>query len=80
MAYDKIMNYLWELSDMDEKALFNGNNRQQFTYMYLENMTEIVNHRTAMEQIRQIILEGEGSSIFTATGEANTESHFIKFI
>jgi hypothetical protein len=80
MAYDKITNYLWELNDMNANGLFNGNNAKQFTYMYLDSMTEIINLRTALEQIRLITLEGEGSSMYTVTGETNKTSHFIKFI
>ena len=33
-----------------------------------------------MEQIRLIVSEGEGSSLFSATGDINRTSHFIKFI
>jgi hypothetical protein len=80
MAYEKITDYLWVLSDMDHTKLFNGENSKQFTYMYLDNMTEVINLRTALEQIRLITEEGEGSSIFTVTGEINKSSHFVKFI
>jgi hypothetical protein len=48
--------------------------------MYLQDMTEIFSLRTALEQIRLIVAEGEGSSLFSVTGEVNRESHFIKFI
>ena len=80
MAYEKIMNYLWALDDMNAAKLFNGDNAKQFTYMYLQDMTEIINLRTALEQIRLIVSEGEGSSLFSATGDINRTSHFIKFI
>lgn len=81
MAYEKIMNYMWKLNDMDkENKLFDGNNTKQFTYMYLQDMTEIINLRTALEQIRLIVSEGEGSSLFSVTGDINRSSHFIKFI
>ena len=57
MAYNKIFDYLWALNDLDEtgKDLFNGNNRMQFTYLYMQGMTEIINLRTALEQVRQIV-------------------------
>ncbi len=50
MAYNKIFDYLWALNDLDETGnqLFNGNNRMQFTYLYLQGMTEIINLRTAL--------------------------------
>jgi hypothetical protein len=48
MAYDKITNYLWELNDISSENLFTGNNGKQFTYMYLDSMTEIINLRTAL--------------------------------
>lgn len=80
MAYEKIMNYLWALDDISANKLFDGNNVKQFTYMYLQDMTEIINLRTALEQIRLIVSEGEGSSLFSATGDINRTSHFIKFI
>lgn len=80
MAYEKITDYFWALNDIDPVKLFSGDNSKQFTYMYLENMTEVINLRTALEQIRLITEEGEGSSIFTVTGEINKSSHFIKFI
>lgn len=80
MAYEKIMNYLWALNDINANRLFDGNNAKQFTYMYLQDMTEIINLRTALEQIRLIVSEGEGSSLFNATGDINRTSHFIKFI
>jgi hypothetical protein len=80
MAYEKITNYLWALNDMNSVELFNGDNAKQFTYMYLDSMTEVINLRTALEQIRLITEEGEGSSMFTVTGETNKSSHFIKFI
>ncbi len=72
MAYNKIMSYLWALNDLDSESLFNGDKRKQFTYMYLNDMVEIINLRTALEQIRQIVQEGEGSSIFDVTGAINT--------
>lgn len=34
-------------------------------------MAPIINLRTALEQIRLITEEGEGSNIFTLTGEIN---------
>lgn len=43
-------------------------------------MAEIVDLRSALNQFRLIVEEGEGSSLFTLTGDINKESHFIKFI
>ena len=59
--------------------LFTGDSRKQFTYFGLENMTEIVDLRSALNQFRLIVEEGEGSSLFTLTGGINKESHFLKF-
>lgn len=80
MAYEKISDYLWALNDMDQKRLFSGDNARQFTYMYLDTMCNVIDLRTALEQIRLITEEGEGSSMFTVTGKTNKSSHFIKFI
>lgn len=80
MAYEKIMNLMWALNDISETELFNGNPEKQFTYLYMDNMTEVINLRTALEQIRIITQEGEGSSLFTTTGDINKTSHFIDFI
>lgn len=55
MAYNKILDYLWALNDIDATSLFNGDKRKQFTYMYLKDMVEIINLRTALEQVRQIV-------------------------
>ena len=68
MAYEKIMELFWRGNDLDEKTIFKGEHRKQFTYMYLENMTPITNLRTALNQMRLITAEGEGSSIFDLKG------------
>lgn len=79
----------WELSDLEKKLneetpnsvkLFSGDSRKQFTYFGLENMAEVVDLRSALNQFRTIVEEGEGSSLFTLTGDINKESHFLKFI
>jgi len=54
MAYEKITDYLWALNDMDSKKLFSGDNERQFTYMYLDAMCNVIDLRTALEQIRLI--------------------------
>lgn len=54
MAYEKISDYLWALNDMDSKKLFSGDNARQFTYMYLDTMCNVIDLRTALEQIRLI--------------------------
>jgi hypothetical protein len=54
MAYEKITDYLWALNDMDSKKLFSGDNERQFTYMYLDTMCNVIDLRTALEQIRLI--------------------------
>ena len=54
MAYEKITDYLWALNDMDSKKLFSGDNKRQFTYMYLDTMCNVIDLRTALEQIRLI--------------------------
>jgi hypothetical protein len=54
MAYEKISDYLWALNDMDSKKLFSGDNERQFTYMYLDTMCNVIDLRTALEQIRLI--------------------------
>lgn len=84
MAYEMITDLMWSLHDLEDpskdKKLFSGNPLKQFTYMYLENMTEVIDIRTALEQIRVICEEGEGSSLFNVLGDINKSSHFIKFL
>ena len=81
----------WKLSDLEEEnkksdnpvegiQLFAGDPRKQFTYFGLENMAEVYDLRSALNQFRLIVEEGEGASLFTLTGEINKKSHFIKFI
>lgn len=87
-AYAEIMDKMWELADIENYlrdtehsvTLFTGDPRRQFTYFGLENMAEIVDLRTALNQFRLIVDEGEGSSMFTLKGDLNKRSHFIKFI
>ena len=43
-------------------------------------MTKIFDLRTALEQIRLITEEGDGSNLFNLTGQLNQTSHFIKFL
>ena len=77
-CYSKMIDKLWELSDLetninkkagkDEVKLFSGDISQQFTYVFLENMTHIIDVRTCLDQFRLIVEEGEGSSLFKLTG------------
>ena len=43
-------------------------------------MSEVVDLRSALNQFRLIVEEGEGSSLFTLKGDLNKRSHFIKFV
>jgi hypothetical protein len=43
-------------------------------------MTEIYSLRTALNQMRLIVEEGEGSRIFTVENKLKKLSHFLKFI
>ena len=87
-AYAEIMDKMWELADIENYLrdtehsvkLFTGDSRRQFTYFGLENMAEIVDLRSALNQFRLIVEEGEGSSMFTLKGDLNKRSHFIKFV
>ena len=87
-AYAGIMDKMWELSDIENYLrdtehrvqLFSGDSRRQFTYFGMDNMAEIVDLRSALNQFRLIVEEGEGSSMFTLKGDLNKRSHFIKFI
>ena len=56
LFYELITEALWYLNDHETKnnILFDGNPLKQFTYHYLENMVEITNLRTALDQIRLI--------------------------
>jgi hypothetical protein len=75
---------LWQISEQEDsahgKVLFSGNPIYQFTYPQLENMTEIYSLRTALNQLRLIVEEGEGSRIFTVESCLQNLSHFLKFI
>ena len=82
LFYELLTKALWYLNDHETGAniLFDGNPLKQFTYHYLENMVEITNLRTALDQIRLITEQGQGSNLYSATGELNKTSHFLKFI
>ena len=68
------------LNSKGEKVkLFSGDPYHQFTYFGLENMTQIYDLRSCVDQMRLIVEEGEGSNIFSLSGEVNKESHFLKF-
>ena len=63
--------------------LFSGDPRKQFTYignLGMENMIKIEDLRSALNQFREIVEEGEGGSIFKLTGQMNVKSHFIRFM
>ncbi len=82
--YSQITQLLWQISEQEDsqtgKVLFSGNPIYQFTYPQLENMTEIYSLRTALNQLRLIVEEGEGSRIFTVENCLQNLSHFLKFI
>ena len=90
--YSEVIQEFWDLSDIEEKInkdsdekvkLFSGDPRKQFTYfgnLGMANMIEIVDLRSALNQFREIVEEGEGSSIFKLTGEVNIKSHFVRFM
>ena len=74
---------LWELNDLyqgEENRLWNGDARKQFTYFYLSDMAPIYDFRSAMNQIRLIVEEGEGANVFDLKGKLHKESHFFKFM
>ena len=82
MFYEEIVEDLWHLYDLykgDPQNLWNGDTRRQFTY-FMEGLSPIYNLTTALDQLRLIVLEGEGSHVFDLFGEINKKSHFIKFI
>lgn len=43
-------------------------------------MAEVYDLRSTLNQLRLIVEEGEGSNLFTLTGELNKTSHYIRFI
>ena len=76
-VYGEIIDTFWELNDIEkfyrekyckekqsEIKLFSGDPRQQFTYFGLENMAEIYDLRSALNQFRLIVSEGEGANLF----------------
>ena len=77
-VYGEIIDAFWELNDIEEFylknyckdenkpeiKLFSGDPRQQFTYFGLENMAEIYDLRSALNQFRLIVAEGEGANLF----------------
>ena len=89
--YGTVVDSLWDLGDLEEivnkevnekekVTLFSGTPSKQFTYFNLEDMSEIYDLRSALNQIRLIVEEGEGATLFTLEGNINKESHFFKFI
>ena len=74
-VYAMIMDELWDLSDLEaflnkDQAepvvqLFSGDSSKQFTYFNLPDMAEIYDLRSALNQIRLIIEEGEGANLFS---------------
>lgn len=77
---------MWDLYDAEgylkspDAKMFTGDPRKQFTYFNLPDMAEVYDLRSALNQIRLIVLEGEGASIFTVDGRTNIESHFVRFM
>lgn len=63
-----------------KNVLFSGDAANQFTYPQLTHMQEIYSLRTALNQIRLIVDEGEGSRIFDVKNNLKKLSHFLKFI
>lgn len=81
--YAEITQRLWDLNDQavkEGKELFGGAPEYQFTYPQLEKMTEIYSLRTALNQIRLIVEEGEGAQLFDVSRKIKKLSHFMKFI
>lgn len=80
--YAEITSILWDLHNHEDKVnrTFTGNAAMQFTYPQLTNMVEIYSLRTALNQIRLIVDEGEGSRIFEVTNQLKKLSHFLKFV
>lgn len=82
MFYGEIMEDLWMYYDRyrDEPAkMFKGNIRRQFTY-FMDGLTPIYDIKTALEQLKLIVDEGEGSHVFDMYGDLNKKSHFFKLI
>lgn len=82
MFYEEIIEDLWNLHDLyggDPENLWSGDPRRQFTY-FMEGLSQVYDLKTALDQIRLIVEEGEGSHVFDLTGDINKKSHFFKFI
>jgi hypothetical protein len=80
--YAEIVSMLWDLDSLEDKknVLFSGDAAMQFTYPQLTSMVEIYSLRTALNQIRLIVEEGEGARIFDVNNQLKKLSHFLRFI
>lgn len=61
-------------------TLFSGDKRKQFTYFLMGDMAEVYDLRSALDQFRQIVEEGEGANLYSPHNEGNEHCHFIRFV
>ena len=89
--YSDIIDELWDLSDIEkqinqnsaDQKLFTGDPRKQFEYigdLGTMNVVKIEDLRSALNQLREIVEEGQGGSIFKLNGIMNVKSQFIRFL
>ena len=80
---DDLENYINEMAKKEKREpvkIFTGDQRKQFIYFGLGQMVEVYDLKSALDQFRQIVEEGEGANLYSQTDYRNQYCHFVRFI
>ena len=80
---DDLEKYINEMAKKDKRELvkiFTGDQRKQFNYFGLGEMIEVYDLKSALDQFRLIVEEGEGVNLYSEADYKNQYCHFVRFI